>query len=184
MASFSLVCLACLASATRAAAQDDHAAATSLVTELAKDTAHAAVTAEALAQAKQALERATRLRAAGDETHARAADGLAREWAETARDLVKTVDAEARAAELRRKAVDAQAQLERSRTLVEEEIARVGRLRAELAEVEKSGSKEERTAVEVHDGEAAPDKKKAGKKGAATAPPAPKKPGKTVGGAP
>jgi len=142
-----------LAVAAPAAAQDeDRAAAQALVQQLDHDAAHHAVTAEALAQAKDALERATRLRTAGDEAHALTADGLAREWAETARDLVRASDAEAKASELRRKAMDAQAQLERSRALVEEGIARVGRLRAEIEEAER----QDRTAVEAHAGETPP----------------------------
>jgi hypothetical protein len=124
--------------------------ATALVGQLEHDTAHAAVTGEAVTNAKAALERATRLRTAGDEVHAKAADGLALEWAQVARDLAKAADAEATAADLRRKAVEAQAQLERERAQVEEGIAHVGRLQAELSEAEKA-PKIERTAVEVHE---------------------------------
>src|SRR5271165_3925465 len=87
---------------------DEHAAADALVRQLDQDAAHHAVTAETLDKAKNALERAVRLRAAGDETHAKAADGLALEWAQTARDLVKAADAEAAAADLRHKALDSQ----------------------------------------------------------------------------
>jgi hypothetical protein len=79
---------------------------------------------------------------------------LAREWAETARDVGRAVDAEARAVERRRSAVESQAQLERTRALVEEGIAHVGRLRSELDKVQTSG-KGPRTAVEVHDGQRA-----------------------------
>ena len=157
---------------------DEHAAAAGIVAQLEHDTAHAPVLAEALQKAKDALERATRLRAAGDEAHAKAADGLALEWAQSGRDLAKATDAETTAAELRHKAVDAQAQLERTRALVEEGIARVGRLRAQLQEAEKV-TKPDRIAVEVHEGEPPPKKKETGKK----SPPDTKKPSKT-GGAP
>lgn len=145
---------ACVLAAAGAGAQpaDEHGAAAALVAQLEHDAAHAAVTGDAIAHAKDALERATRLRTAGDEAHAKAADGLALEWAQVARDLAKAADAEATAADLRRKAVDAQAQLERTRAQVEEGIAHVGRLRAELAEAEKA-PKIERTAVEVHEGD-------------------------------
>jgi hypothetical protein len=142
----------------------DHAAAQALVLQVEHDAGHATVTADAVASAKGALERATRLRAAGDETHARAADGLALEWAQTARDVARAVDAEATAADLRRKAVDAQAQLERTRAQIEEGIAHVGRLRAQLGEVDKAG-KVERVAVEVHEGDAPPPRRKGGKGG-------------------
>jgi hypothetical protein len=160
---------------------DEHAAAQALVQQLEQDAGHAVVTADAVAGAKGALERATRLRAAGDEAHAKAADGLALEWAQTGRDLAKAADAEATATELRKKAVDAQALLERTRAQVEEGIAHVGRLRTQLQEAEKAG-KVDRAAVEVHEGDPPPPRKKgAGKKGAA---PDGKKPAKATGGAP
>jgi hypothetical protein len=159
---------------------DDHAAAVAIAAQLEHDTAHGPVVAEALSKTKDALERATRFRAAGDEAHAKAADGLALEWAQTGRDLTRAAEAEATAAELRHKAVDAQAQLERTRALVEEGIARVGRLRAQLLEAEKA-AKPDRVAVEVHDGDPPPPKKKgATKKSASQDPKTPSK----AGGAP
>ena len=126
--------------------------------KLEQDPPHGAITAAAVAHAKEALERATRLRGAGDEAHAKAADGLAREWAETGRDLARAVDAEASASDLRRKAVDAQARLVRARALVEEGIARVGRLRAQLDEEGRAAPKD-RTAVEMHEGDRTPSPK-------------------------
>jgi cell division protein FtsN len=141
---------------------DDHDATASMVAELDRDAAHRSLTAEPTEHAKQALERAVRFRALGDEAHARAADGAAREWAETARDLVRAADAETKAVELRRNAVDEQAQIERLRALVDEGIARIGRLRAELDEAERAAredSKSDRHAVEVHEGDPKPAKK-------------------------
>jgi hypothetical protein len=168
--------LACAAAFAQPA--DEHAAATAIVHQLSQDPAqneaHRAATADAVLEAKNALERATRLRVAGDEAHAKAADGLALEWAETARDVVRAVDAEAAAADLRHKALDAQAQLERSRALVEEAIASVGRLQAELDQASAhTGLGHERAAVEVHDGEppATPAGRKAGKAGGKKAAP-------------
>ncbi len=117
-----------------------------------EQTAASPVTAEALARAKDALERATRLRAAGDEAHAKAADGLAREWAETARDLSLAAAAEKLAEDRKRESMQAEAQLERTRALVEEGIARLGRIRAEL----EAGPPKPARAVEVHDGESKP----------------------------
>jgi hypothetical protein len=98
------------------------------------------------------------MRAAGDEAHARAADGLALEWAETARDVARAVDVEKTAADLRRKVMAEQAQIQRARALIEEGIVRVGRLRKELedslARVRSPHDPGEvRTAVEVHDGD-------------------------------
>jgi hypothetical protein len=143
-----------------ALAADDGDAATALVDRFANDTGHASITAPAVAQARDALERATRLRSVGDEVHARAAEGLAREWAETARDLVRAADAETAAADTRRKAVDAQARVERVRVMVEDAIARLGRLKAEAARDGRDGARDradarptthDRTAVERHD---------------------------------
>jgi hypothetical protein len=107
------------------------------------------VTAEALQRAAEATEQATRFRAAGDESHAKAADGLAREWSETARDLALAAAAEKLADERKRQSMKAQEQLERTRALVEEGIARLGRLRAEL----EGGPSRSTVAVESHDGQ-------------------------------
>ena len=138
------------------AGNDERAQAESIVDEVSRDAPHKTLTAETLQHARDALERGRRMRAAGDEAHARLADGLALEWAETARDVVKAVDAEAAAADLRHKALDAQAQLERSRALVEEAIASIGRLQAELDQATSSSTGHaghDHVAVEVHDGE-------------------------------
>jgi len=149
-----------LASAAAAAqGHDDHAVAQAITDQLERE-GHAGVAPQAFANARAALERATRLRSAGDEGHAKAADGLAREWAEDARDAARAAEAEGAAAQVRRKAVDAQAQLERTRALVEEAIARVGRLKAELDHIEHTGAPDApgaagkvRRAVEAHAGE-------------------------------
>jgi hypothetical protein len=109
------------------------------------------VTAEAVRRVAEATEQATRFRAAGDEGHAKAADGLAREWSETARDLALAAAAEKLAEERKRLSMKAQAQLERTRALVEEGIARLGRLRAEL----EGGPSKSAVAVESHDGQPA-----------------------------
>jgi hypothetical protein len=143
--------------AAGAQGNDDRSVAEALVKQLEQDAAHKSVLADALRNANEALERARRMHAAGDEGHARDAEGLAREWAETGRDLARAAQAEATAADLRQKALDAQAKLERERALVEEGIARVGRLTAELNHAQAPT----RQAVEVHDGDApkAPSKK-------------------------
>jgi hypothetical protein len=150
--------------ATARAEGDDHDVTLATVKELERDAPHRPLTAEPMEHAKQALERAVRFRALGDDAHARAADSAAREWAETARDLVRAADAESKAGALRHSAVDEQAQIERLRALVDEGIARIGRLRAELEEAERSAredSKPERHAVEVHEGDPKPAKKPA-----------------------
>ena len=137
---------------------DDRAVAEALVAQLAPSAADAVrgpVTAEALTRAKEALERGTRLRRSGDEAHAKTADGRAREWAETARDLGRAAEAESTAADLRRRAMTEQAQVERARALLEEGVARVGRLRAQIEEARRAGGG--RRAVEAHEGEPTAD---------------------------
>jgi hypothetical protein len=133
--------------ASRAQA-DDHAAADALL----KQVTPSPVTADAVDRARTALEQATRLRAASDEAHARAADGLALEWAETARDLGLAVAAEKLADDAKRQSMQSQAQLQRTRALVEESIARLGRLRAALDSAPAPTAR----AVEVHDGDPKP----------------------------
>ena len=137
---------------------DDLHVAESVVSELERDEAHKALTADTVKKARAALERARRMRAAGDESHAKLADGLAREWAETARDLVKAADAEQSAAQARRDAIDAGAQSERERALLEEGLARNGRLRAQLDDAEREAKETNRTATAALDG-GAPGKK-------------------------
>ena len=88
---------------------------------------------DAITRSRDALERATRMRNAGDEAHARLADGLALEWAATARDRARTTAVETKAREAEVATVDATARVERERALLEEAIARSGRLKAELA---------------------------------------------------
>jgi hypothetical protein len=126
---------------------DERTQAESLVEEVSRDAAHKALTAETVQHAKDALERGKRMRAAGDEAHARLADGLALEWAQMAKDLVATADAEQKAADARRDALDAGAALERERGMLEESITRAGRLRAELEAAERDAKATNRTAA-------------------------------------
>jgi hypothetical protein len=96
-----------------------------------------AITQDLVKRSRAASERAARMRSAGDESHARLADEVAREWAEGARDLARAAEAEARATSARQAAMDAGAQAERERALLEEGIAHNGRLRAEIDQVDR-----------------------------------------------
>jgi hypothetical protein len=87
--------------------------------------------------ARAALERASRLRSAHDDARARLAEGVAREWAEAARDLAAAVAVENNTAKARNDATDAGAQVDRERALLEEGIAQAGRLRAQLEALER-----------------------------------------------
>jgi hypothetical protein len=160
---------------------DDRAATEAILRDL--DAAKTAAIEGDVKEARAALERATRMRGAGDDAHARIAEGLAREHAESARDLVRAVDAETTASELRLAAMDAGAQLEREQALLEEAIARTGRLRAELEAADREAkATPDRQAIERHDDDKGPPKEH----GTKPKPQAPKlkRPQKSAGGAP
>lgn len=90
------------------------------------------VVASSLEHAKESLERAHGARAAGDAKHANMLEGLALEWAESARDLLRAASAEQAAASAADKAREAAVRAERARALLEETQARRGRADAEL----------------------------------------------------
>ncbi|MDI3286236.1 hypothetical protein [Polyangium sp. 15x6] len=98
----------------------------------AQDPRSKKAVADAVTRSKKALERAHGARASGDAPHARLLDGLALEWAETARDLLRAAEAEQAAAAVADKAKEASTQAERARALLEETQARRGRAEAEL----------------------------------------------------
>jgi hypothetical protein len=131
---------------------DDRSAAESILKELdaspKKDVAQ-----EMIGRAKTALDRGARMRSAGDETHARVADSVAKTWAEAARDIVRAVEVEERAANARRSATDAGVQAERERALLEEAIAQAGRVRAQLESLEREGKEQPaKTSLQGADG--------------------------------
>ncbi len=119
-----------------AASSDDRAAAEGAIASLEKDPHTKTLCAEPIAQTRAALERAHRMRVAGDDKHARLAEGLALEWAMVAQDLARADEAETRAATARAAATDAGARVERERALLEQQLAENGRLGAELAKIE------------------------------------------------
>ena len=156
-----LSCLVGLAAAPFALAgdADDRAVAEAVLQDLDRDAAHKALVASTVQKSRDALERAKRMHAAGDDPHAKLAEGVAREWAEMARDLAKAADLEQAAAQARRDALDAGALLDRERALLEEGIARTGRLRAQLEAAEREAKDTNRTAAAALDG-GAPKKPK------------------------
>jgi hypothetical protein len=137
-------CLALVLSTT--ARGDDRATAEAILAAVERDTAHASLTADAVKQARTALERATRMRDANDEPRARLAMGVGLRWAEVARDLVRAADEEQAADQARIAANDAGARSDRERARLEEAIARQGRLHAEM-EALQSKQGPERTAA-------------------------------------
>ena len=117
---------------------------------------HKAAATELVARARDATSRAEKLRRAGDESHAKLADGLARRWADAAVDVVRAVEAEERAKAKRLAAADAGASADRERALLEEGVAQKGRLRAQI-EATTHGERAARTSAAASDaGAAAP----------------------------
>lgn len=132
--------LGCLAiGAVAAAGNDDRGVAEAALKEVAgspkKDVAN-----ELVARSRAALDRGAQLRTKGDEKHALLADGVARSWAEAARDAVKAAAIEETATRARTDATDAGLVADRERALLEEAVAQSGRLRAQL-----EGAKEKET---------------------------------------
>ena len=159
----------------------DGATAEKLLQEIgaraARDAGTAKVVAAAVESAKTSLERAHGARAAGDAAHARMLDGLALEWAETARDLERAAAAEQSSLVAAKAAADATTQADRARSLLEETQARRMRAAAELEKVE-AGAKEAAKAAATTEQERIEAARKGGKapQGAAkkAAPKAPK----------
>ena len=114
------------------AGQGDRAAAQAALAELSRESEYHGVVADSVDRAQDALGRGARMRAAGDEAHAGEADALARQWAETGLELLRAAKAETRANELRKKALETQAEVAKTREIVEDVIARTGRLRAQI----------------------------------------------------
>ena len=133
-----LVCVGAVAGVVLAGG-DDRAAAEAILAQVEKDPDTKDVTAEPVRRSRDALERGRRMRAAGDEKHAKLADGLAVEWARVAQDLQKTVQIERRARDLAAKSADAGTQVDRERTQLEQRLAENGRLAAEAARLEDAG---------------------------------------------
>lgn len=124
-----------------AAGTDDRTAAESALREV-EAAPKKEIAAEMIARSRAALERGTRLRATGAEAHARLADGLARIWAEAARDVLRAAEVEEKARVARLGATDAGVLAERERALLEEGMAQSGRLRAQLDAVERDAKEQ------------------------------------------
>lgn len=149
----------------------------------AQDPRSKKAVADAVTRAKKALERAHGARASGDVAHARMLDGLALEWAENARDLLRAAEAEKAATSVAEKAKEASTQAERARALLEETQARRGRAEAELEralaeekEARESAAKAEEARIAAGKSKDKPaNDTKAPKKGPAGAAAGPKK---------
>jgi hypothetical protein len=155
---------------------DDRARAEALIAELERAPAHARLARDAIESAKRAARRADEARAAGDLVHSPELDALAREWAETGSDLVRAADAEKKLADTQRELTRVETQATRARALLEETVARRGRARAKLEELENGGATKADAAEPAKASEAA--------KAPARKPPAQKPPAAKAGGTP
>jgi hypothetical protein len=159
------------AALTPPAPPGDGATAARIIKEVEASSAAAprtaAIVAEPLRQAKKALERAHGARMSKDVAHARMLDGLALEWAETARDLVRAAKAEESALAAAKKARELEVQVERARALLEETQARHGRAAADLARIEAEAAEAAKKAKDTEESRLdAAGKKGGAKKGA------------------
>lgn len=139
----------------------------------ARDPKSAKVVEAPLASAKKALERAHGARTAGDPAHARMLDGLALEWAETARELERAAAAEDTAQSSAKVARDVATQVERARTLLEETQSRKGRAAAELEKAEADAKEAAKAAAEAEQRRIEAGPKGGGAKGKGEKKPAP-----------
>ena len=121
-----------LGSSALAEPTSDKAIAEQILATAGSSSAEAALLKTPVDEAKKALDRARGARQAGDLPHAELLEGLAREWAETARDLARAAAMEADAGALASAASEATQRAERARMLLEEAISRRGRAEAEL----------------------------------------------------
>jgi hypothetical protein len=133
---FALVVALAAASLWAYAGNDDRAVAQQAIADLEKDAHTKELCADPLEKARTALERGHRMRTAGDDKHARLAEGLALEWTRVAQELARADALETRAASARTLATDAGARVERERATLEQQLAENGRLQAELAKLE------------------------------------------------
>ncbi len=119
-----------------AASPVDRASTEAALSELERDPATKESVADAAKQARLALDRATRMKAAGDDVHARLAEALAHDWAVVAQEQARATAAEQKAAIAHAAAGDAGAQTHRARAMLEQRLAENGRLTAEVAAAE------------------------------------------------
>ncbi|HRI65835.1 MAG TPA: hypothetical protein PK156_16425 [Polyangium sp.] len=144
----------------------DGSAAFDLVKDVeaqATDAKAKKLVASSLEKAKGALERAHGARKAGDPAHAHMLEGLALEWAETARDLARAAAAEQAAGSASDKARESEVRTERARALLEETQARRGRADAELEKALSAEREARERAAQTEEGRLAAAKAAASK---------------------
>lgn len=120
-----------------ASTPSDRSVAESIVDELSKlPENELSVVRSALDRAQHALKRATSAKDAGDVRGAELLEGVAREWAETGKALLRAARAETSLKTLQLQAAETSQKAERARMLLEELVIRKGRAEAELRSLE------------------------------------------------
>jgi hypothetical protein len=125
-------------SALAARGTEDRSVATAVLAQQASSASPAS--SHALDQTRRALERADQARSTGDETNARHLEGLAREWAEMARDAALASTAEERADQRQRTAAGAAASVRKSQAMLETLAGRRSRAEGELQQLRSASS--------------------------------------------
>jgi hypothetical protein len=131
---------AVFATVAGAAARGSAPRAEAILSQLESDATSKPTTAGAVAQARKALERSRNARAARDQAHAEMLDDLALEWAELGQDTVRATQTEAQAEALERQLLETETKTVRARALLEEMIARRGRAREKLEQLESAAA--------------------------------------------
>jgi hypothetical protein len=134
-AATSVLLLAGFAWAARPA--HERAAAESTLNSVIAVPNHRKLAAEPVRLAQAALKRSQDARAAGDTEHAAMLDALALEWASMAEALVRAVSLERKSAQVQRKAADVETRSIRAKALLEETLARRGRARRKLEQLQQ-----------------------------------------------
>ncbi len=122
----------------RAAGESVADQARSLLTQVEADPSVRQLVSPATSRAGDALRQAEAA-SVGAPAHAQLLESIALEWAQVAHDLKRARDAEQSSDRLEQEVSSVQTELVRSRAAVEQAMARVGRAREELAELEAVG---------------------------------------------
>lgn len=93
-----------------------------------------------LQKAREALRRAKAARSKGALERALLLEALARQWAVSGLDLVRTAELEDQALAVERRLLERSAALKRARTLLEATVVRIGLAKEKLKRVESQGS--------------------------------------------
>lgn len=119
---------------------DDRTLAQQVITQAAAGGSGRPAMSHALARTREALVRADQARNAGDARFAKRLEGLAREWAELARDIDRATNAEQRVDSAQRAAASATLDVRKTEALLETLAARRARAQGQLQQLHTASS--------------------------------------------